>query len=90
MSRKQLASKGFASQVPQECRTKARNEGVTQEQPSTSQAPSTPILGASKPITTRRRIDFGFLTRESFSIEEKIKNMSWRFFVHSIYLHIQT
>ena len=89
MPRKQLTSRGFASQVPQECQTKVRHEGLTQDQPSTSQAPPTPILGVGKQISTRRRIDFAFLSREGFSIREKIKMMSWGFFVYYIFLLIQ-
>ena len=66
--------------MPQERRTKARHEGPTREQPSTSQALPTLILDVGKSITIGKRIDFEFLIREDFSIEVKIKNMSLRFF----------
>ena len=65
--------------MPQECRTKARHEGFTRDQPSASQAPPTPIPGVGKQISTERRIDFAFLSRECFKIGEKIKKISWGF-----------
>ena len=71
--------------MPQERRAKMRHEGFTLDQPSASQVPPILILGIGKQISTRRRLYLTFLSREGFTIGEKIKKISWGY-LYSLHL----